>query len=111
MDLGPLAIIPWLMINEQHLESHVLPPRSFSVSFRARHFVSSAYNELLGVVHYVVSLAELFHACFCSLGLVPCLYSVWVPVSLCILLTYQDSDPVKCVPWELHQCNSEPFKC
>lgn len=62
MDMGPLAAAPWLMINEQHLEPHVLPPRSSDMSFRTRHFVSSVKNELLGVVHYTVPLPECSHA-------------------------------------------------
>lgn len=62
MDTGPLAAAQWLMINEQHLEPHVLPPRSSDMSFRTRHFVSSVKNELLGVVHYTVPLPELSHA-------------------------------------------------
>lgn len=84
MDMGPLAAAPWLMINEQHLEPHVLPPRSSDMSFRTRHFVSSVKNELLGVVHYTVPLPELSHAYSCTLSLVPCLLGVWVSVSLCI---------------------------
>lgn len=84
MDMGPLAAAPWLMINEQHLEPHVLPPRSSNVSFRTRHFVSSVKNELRGVVHYTVPLPELSHAYSCILSPVPCLYCVWVSVSLCI---------------------------
>lgn len=34
MDMGPLTTTPWLMINEQHLEPHVLPPHSSDTSFR-----------------------------------------------------------------------------
>lgn len=86
MDMGPLAAAPWLMINEQHLEPHVLPPRSSDMSFRTRHFVFSVKNELLGVVHYTVEvpLPELSHAYSTTLSLVPCLYCEWVSVSLCI---------------------------
>lgn len=84
MDMGPLTTTPWLMINEQHLELHVLPPRSSNVSFRTRHFVSCVKNELLGVVHYTVPLPELAHAYSCSLSIMPCLYCVWVSMSLCI---------------------------
>lgn len=58
MDMGPLAAAPCLMINEQHLEPHVLPPRSPDMSFRTRHFVSSVKNELLGVVHYPIPTAR-----------------------------------------------------
>lgn len=84
MDVGPLAAAPWLMINEQHLEPHVLLPRSSDMSFRTRHFVSSVINELLGVVHYTVPLPELSHAYSSTLSLLPCLYCAWVSVSLCI---------------------------
>lgn len=88
MDMGPLAAAPQLMINEQHLKPHLLPPRSFDVSFRARHFVSSVKNELLGVVHYPVPLPERSYAYSSTLSLVPCLYRMWVFLSLCIKLTY-----------------------
>lgn len=84
MDVGPLAAAPCLMINEQHLEPHVLLPRSSDMSFRTRHFVSSVINELLGVVHYTVPLPEVSHAYSSTLSLLPCLYCVWVSVSLCI---------------------------
>lgn len=88
MDMGPLAAAPRLMINEQHLKPHLLPPRSFDVSFRARHFASSVKNELLGVVHYAVPLPERSYAYSSTLSLVPCLYRMWVFLSLCIKLTY-----------------------
>lgn len=58
MDTGPLTNTPCLMINEQHLEPHVLLPRSTDMSFRTRHFVSSVKNELLGFVHYAVFSAR-----------------------------------------------------
>lgn len=58
MDTGPLTTTPRLMINEQHLELHVLLPHSSDMSFRTRHFVSSVKNELLGVVHYTVFTAR-----------------------------------------------------
>lgn len=96
MDMGSLATTPRLMINEQHLEPHVLPSRSSDISFRPQHFVSSVKNELLCVVHYNVPQPELSHAYSCSLSLVLCLYPVWVSVSVWIKLTYQDSYLVKC---------------
>lgn len=52
------------MINELHLELHVLLPCSFGTSFRTRHFVSSVKNELLGVVHYAVSTARTLPCAF-----------------------------------------------
>lgn len=84
MDMGLLTTTRCLMINEQHLEPHVFLPRSSDVSFRTRHFVSSVKNELLGVVHYTVPLPEVPHAYSCALSIVPCLYCVWVSVSLYI---------------------------
>lgn len=84
MDVGPPTAAPGLMINEQHLELHVLLPRNFDMSFRTRHFVSSVKNDLLDVVHYTVPLPEVSNACSCSLSLVPCLFCVWVSVSLFI---------------------------
>lgn len=83
------------MINEQLSEAHVLPPHSSDMSFWARHFVSSMKNELLGVVHYAVRLPELPHAYSYTLTVVTRLRCMWVPVSLCIELTYQDSHPMK----------------
>lgn len=98
------------MINEQHLEPHVLPPFNTDLSFRSRHFVSSVINEFFCVVHYSVPQPELSHAYSCSLSLVPCFYSVWVSVSICIRLTYQDSNPVKSMPREWVDSNLGPLQ-
>lgn len=83
MDMGSLAVAPWLMINEQHLGLHVLPPRSFDVSFRTRHFVSSVKNELLGVVHYAVPTARTLPCTF--LYTKPCVMLV-LHVGVCVTL-------------------------
>lgn len=58
------------MINEQHSEPRVLPPRSSDMSFRVRHFVSWVKNELLAVVHYAARLPELPRAYSYTLPLV-----------------------------------------
>lgn len=53
-----LLLFPQLMINDQHLELHVLLPHIVDMSFWPRHFVSPVKNELFCVGDYSVYTAR-----------------------------------------------------